>query len=95
MDRIRNASSQQELMDSFKEFGRSVVELSERAAQRQAVSRNLKRIFIIVVAFAIFCHHCCHFCIFSSLLLSLKFLYSLTMIAKDLIKQQNRITSVV
>ena len=53
MDRIRNASSQQELMDSFKEFGRSVVELSERAAQRQAVSRNLKRIFIIVVAFAI------------------------------------------
>ena len=36
LDRIRNASSQQELMDSFKEFGKSVVELSERAAQRQA-----------------------------------------------------------
>lgn len=39
LDRIRNASSHQELMDSFKEFGRSVVELSERAAQRQAVCK--------------------------------------------------------
>ena len=27
-------------MDCFKEFGKSVVELSERAAQRQAVSKQ-------------------------------------------------------
>ena len=38
LGRIRNASNQQELMDCFKEFGKSVVELSERAAQRQNVS---------------------------------------------------------
>ncbi|XP_045189005.2 catenin alpha-2-like isoform X2 [Mercenaria mercenaria] len=43
LDRIRNASSQQELMDSFKEFGKSVVELSERAAQRQADLKDPRR----------------------------------------------------
>ncbi|KAK2148467.1 hypothetical protein LSH36_496g01025 [Paralvinella palmiformis] len=35
LDRIRNASSQQELMDSFRNFGRSVVELTDRAGRRQ------------------------------------------------------------
>ncbi|XP_052252345.1 catenin alpha-2-like isoform X1 [Dreissena polymorpha] len=43
LDRIRNASSHQELMDSFKEFGKSVVELSERAAQRQADLKDPRR----------------------------------------------------
>jgi catenin alpha len=38
LDRIRNAASQQELIDSFKDFGRSVVELSDRAGKRQQVS---------------------------------------------------------
>ena len=38
LDRIRNASSQQELMSSFKDFGRSVVELTDLAGRRQAVS---------------------------------------------------------
>ncbi|KAL4231940.1 Catenin alpha-1 [Mactra antiquata] len=43
LDRIKNASSQQELMDSFKEFGKSVVELSERAAQRQNDLKDPRR----------------------------------------------------
>lgn len=33
--RIRNAASQQELMSSFKDFGRSLVELTDRAGRRQ------------------------------------------------------------
>ena len=41
LDRIRNASSQQELMTSFKDFGRSVVELTDLAGRRQAVSTSV------------------------------------------------------
>lgn len=37
LDRIRNAQSQQELMNSFKDFGRSLVELNDRAGRRQMV----------------------------------------------------------
>ncbi|KAK3609215.1 hypothetical protein CHS0354_035155 [Potamilus streckersoni] len=43
LERIKNAASQQELMDSFKNFGRSVVDLSERAAQRQADLKDPRR----------------------------------------------------
>jgi len=35
LDRIRNASSQQELLNSFRDYGKSVVELSDRAGRRQ------------------------------------------------------------
>jgi hypothetical protein len=38
LDRIRNAQNQQELMNSFKDFGRSLVELNDRAGRRQMVS---------------------------------------------------------
>jgi len=44
LDRIRNAQSQQELMTSFKDFGRSLGELNDRAGRRQMV---LFIIFII------------------------------------------------
>ena len=37
LDRIRNAASQQELMDRFKDFGNSLVELTDRAGRRQQV----------------------------------------------------------
>ncbi|KAL3863765.1 hypothetical protein ACJMK2_005501 [Sinanodonta woodiana] len=43
LERIKNAASQQELMDSFKNFGKSVVDLSERAAQRQADLKDPRR----------------------------------------------------
>lgn len=38
LDRIRNAQNQQELLNSFKDFGRSLVELNDRASRRQMVS---------------------------------------------------------
>lgn len=38
LDRIRNAQNQQELLSSFKDFGRSLVELNDRAGRRQMVS---------------------------------------------------------
>ena len=38
LDRIKNASSQQELMNSFKDFGRSLMDLNETAGKRQGVS---------------------------------------------------------
>jgi len=37
LDRIRNAQNQQELMTSFKDFGRSLGELNDRAGRRQMV----------------------------------------------------------
>ena len=37
LDRIRNAQNQQELMMSFKDFGRSLGELNDRAGLRQMV----------------------------------------------------------
>ena len=37
MERIRNAASQQELMNSFRDFGRSVVDLTDKAGRRQMV----------------------------------------------------------
>ncbi|XP_067656679.1 catenin alpha-2-like isoform X1 [Haliotis asinina] len=43
LDRIKNATSQQELMDSFKEFTKSVNELSEKAAKRQADLKDPRR----------------------------------------------------
>lgn len=55
LDRIRNASSHQELMDSFKEFGKSVVELSERAAQRQAVCSH--DTCVVVFLIHLYIHH--------------------------------------
>lgn len=39
LDRVRNATSQQELMSSFKDLGESLVDLAQRAAQRQNVRR--------------------------------------------------------
>ncbi len=38
LDRIKNASSQQELMSSFKDFGRSLMDLNDTAGKRQTVS---------------------------------------------------------
>ena len=38
LDRIKNASSQQELMSSFKDFGRSLMDLNDTAGRRQGVS---------------------------------------------------------
>ncbi|BFY98742.1 hypothetical protein BsWGS_01782 [Bradybaena similaris] len=43
LDRIKNATSQQELMDGFREFGRSVAELSDRSAKRQADLKDTRR----------------------------------------------------
>ena len=37
LERIRNAASQQELMQSFKDFGESVVVLTDQAGRRQQV----------------------------------------------------------
>ena len=37
MDRVRNAASTQELMNSFKDFGRSVADLADKAGRRQQV----------------------------------------------------------
>jgi len=41
LDRIRNAQNQQELMTSFKDFGRSLGELNDRAGRRQMVHIHL------------------------------------------------------
>lgn len=38
LEHIMNATSQQGLMDGFRAFGKSVAELSQLAAKRQAVS---------------------------------------------------------
>ncbi|XP_041371058.1 catenin alpha-2-like isoform X2 [Gigantopelta aegis] len=43
LDQIKNATSQQELMQSFKEFGKSVVQLSDKAALRQADLKDPRR----------------------------------------------------
>ena len=43
LDRIRNASSQQELMNSYKDYGRSVVELQGRAGRRQQDLKDPRR----------------------------------------------------
>jgi len=43
LDRIRNAASQQELMSSFRDFGRNVVELTDRAGRRQADLKDPRR----------------------------------------------------
>ncbi|CAG5128050.1 unnamed protein product [Candidula unifasciata] len=43
LDRIKNATSQQELLDGFREFGRSVAELSDRSAKRQADLKDPRR----------------------------------------------------
>ena len=63
LDHIKNATSQQELNDAFREFGRSMAELTERAARRQAVSsliflqmlefvkKNIAYYFVIVLSF--------------------------------------------
>ena len=40
LDRIRNAQNQQELMTSFKDFGRSLGELNDRAGRRQMVRKQ-------------------------------------------------------
>lgn len=41
LERIMNATSQEGLMQAFKAFGKSVAELSQLAAKRQAVSFKL------------------------------------------------------
>jgi len=43
LDHIKNATSQQELNDAFREFGRSMAELTERAARRQADLKDPRR----------------------------------------------------
>ncbi|GAB1599002.1 catenin alpha-like isoform X2 [Argonauta hians] len=43
LDRIKNASSQQELLASFDDFGKSVQQLSDRAAKRQADLKDPRR----------------------------------------------------
>lgn len=43
LDRIKNASSQQELLQSFDDFGKSVQELTDRAAKRQADLKDPRR----------------------------------------------------
>ncbi|KAI0228235.1 Catenin alpha-2 [Lamellibrachia satsuma] len=43
LNRIRNAASQQELMNSFRNFGRDVVELTERAGRRQQDLKDIRR----------------------------------------------------
>ncbi|XP_011440181.1 catenin alpha-2-like isoform X3 [Crassostrea angulata] len=43
LDRVRNATSQQELMSSFKDLGESLVDLAQRAAQRQNDLKDPRR----------------------------------------------------
>ncbi|XP_052831828.1 catenin alpha-2 isoform X1 [Octopus bimaculoides] len=43
LDRIKNASSQHELLASFDDFGKSVQQLSDRAAKRQADLKDPRR----------------------------------------------------
>ncbi len=45
LDRIKNASSQQELMNSFKDFGRSLMDLNDTAGRRQGVSGKTFQLF--------------------------------------------------
>lgn len=37
LEKVKNASSQSELLDTFRQFGRNAVELIQQAAKRQAV----------------------------------------------------------
>lgn len=43
LDRVRNATSQQELMSSFKDLGDSIVDLANKAAQRQNDLKDPRR----------------------------------------------------
>ncbi|XP_064600603.1 catenin alpha-2-like isoform X2 [Liolophura sinensis] len=43
LDRIRNAASQQELLNSFNDFGRNMAELQDKAARRQADLKDPRR----------------------------------------------------
>lgn len=43
LERIRNAASQQELMSSFRDFGRSVVDLTDKAGRRQMDLKDHRR----------------------------------------------------
>ncbi|CAL1544969.1 unnamed protein product [Lymnaea stagnalis] len=43
LDNIRNATSQQELMNAFRDFGRDMAELTDRASRRQADLKDPRR----------------------------------------------------
>ena len=45
LERVMNATSQQGLMDGFKALGKSIAELEQLAAKRQAVSRRTVSLF--------------------------------------------------
>lgn len=47
LDRIMNATSQQGLMDGFKALGKSIAELEQLAAKRQAVSEHTLEVIFV------------------------------------------------
>lgn len=62
LERIMNATSQQGLMDGFKALGKSIGELEQLAAKRQAVSehslpflRDLSRLGFVFLSFLCYC----------------------------------------
>ena len=58
LDRIMNATSQQGLMDGFKALGKSIAELEQLAAKRQAVSEHILEV-ILVRSVLLYVHRDC------------------------------------